>query len=85
MPADVVVDGQASAVQPAAKAFATLVHEIAEAMQECVQLAQACMAAQANKYHHNVKFAVHDQVLLDTRTINLVGSKKFNAHFVGPF
>ena len=43
------------------------------------------MAAQANKHRRDVEFAVHDQVLLDTRNLNLVGSKKFKAHFVGPF
>ena len=31
MPVDVIVDRQAAAAQPAAKAFSTLVHEIVEA------------------------------------------------------
>ena len=43
------------------------------------------MAAQSSKHHCNAHFAVKDQVLLDTHHINLAGSKKFKAHFVGPF
>ena len=54
MPADVIVDRQAAAAQPAAEAFSMLVHEIVEATRECLQLAQAHMAAQANKHRHNV-------------------------------
>ena len=54
MPVDVVVDMQAVAAQPAAKEFSTSVHEIVEATQECLQLAQARMVAQANKHHRDV-------------------------------
>ena len=54
MPVDVVVDRQAAAAQPAAKAFSTSVHEIVEATQERLQLAQARVAAQANKHHRDV-------------------------------
>ena len=54
MPVDVVVDRQAAAAQPAAEAFSTLVHEIVEAMRECLQLAQTRMAAQVNKHHHDI-------------------------------
>ena len=54
MPVDVVVDRQAAAAQPAAEAFSTSVHEIVEAMQERLRLAQARMAAQANKHHRDV-------------------------------
>ena len=54
MPVDVVVDRQAAAAQPAAEAFSTLVHEIVEATRERLQLAQARMAAQANKHRRDV-------------------------------
>ena len=54
MPVDVVVDRQAAAVQPAAEAFSTSVHEIVEATRERLQLAQARMAAQANKHRRDV-------------------------------
>ena len=85
MLADVVIDRQATVAQPAAKAFSTLVHETVEAMQKYLQLAQAHMVAQASKYHRDVQFAIYDQVLLDIRNLNLMGSKKFKACFVGPF
>ena len=54
MLADIVVDRQAVAVQPAAEAFFTLVHQIVATTQECLLLVQARMAAQANKHHCNV-------------------------------
>ena len=54
MPVDVIVDRQAAAVQPAAKAFSTLVHEIIESTRERLWLAQARMVAQANKHHHGI-------------------------------
>ena len=53
-PVDVVVDRQAAAAYPAAEAFSTLVHEIVEATQERLQLAQARMAAQANKHRRDI-------------------------------
>ena len=54
MPVDVVVDRQAAAAQPAAEAFAMSVHEIVEATRERLQLAQARMAAQANKHRRDI-------------------------------
>ena len=43
------------------------------------------MATQANKHCRNPTFAAGDSVLLDTRNLNLQGSKKLKARFVGPF
>ena len=54
MPVDVVVNRQAAAAQPAAKAFSMRVHEIVEAKRELLWLTQAQMAAQANKHHRDV-------------------------------
>ena len=79
MPTDMVVNRQAATAQLAAKAFSTLIHEIIETTQECLQLVQAHMVAQASKHHCNAHFAVHDQVLLDTCNLNFAGSKKLKA------
>ena len=54
MPVDVIVNRQAAAAQPAGEAFSTSVHEIVQATQECLRLAQARMAAQANKHRRDV-------------------------------
>ena len=53
MPVDVIIHRQATAVQPTAKAFSMLVHEIVEATRERLQLVQARMAVQANKHRCN--------------------------------
>ena len=58
MSTDAVVDRQATAAQPAAKAFSTSVHEIVEATQKCLQLVQARMAAQASKHCCDVLFVI---------------------------
>ena len=52
---------------------------------ERLYAAQERMAMQANKHRRESTFAAGDKVLLDKSNLNLQGSKKLKAHFVGPF
>ncbi len=70
---------------PAAVGFVARIRAGVERARACLLKAQARQASYANRTRQDVQFAVGQLVMLHTKNVNMLGTKKLLPRWLGPF